>query len=121
MKVFFLSRKMMYIIAAVVIVVILLLLFFNFNGDLASVFSANNKLLPIYSVETDEKVVAISFDAAWGDIILLRKINNKKIGTQINESFNYIINLNIPKMSLYLTFSAFLLPSMKVHLLHHQL
>lgn len=26
--------------------------------------------LPIYSVETNEKVVSITFDAAWGNIIL---------------------------------------------------
>ena len=30
------------------------------------VFGADKKLLPIYSVQTDEKVVAITFDAAWG-------------------------------------------------------
>lgn len=29
--------------------------------------NVNGKELPIYSVETDEKVVALSFDAAWGN------------------------------------------------------
>ena len=29
--------------------------------------TVNGKELPIYSVETDEKKVALSFDAAWGD------------------------------------------------------
>ena len=29
--------------------------------------NVNGKELPIYSVETDEKKVALSFDAAWGD------------------------------------------------------
>lgn len=28
--------------------------------------------LPIYSVETDEKKIAISFDAAWGAVRLLK-------------------------------------------------
>ena len=28
--------------------------------------TVNGKELPIYSVETDEKKVALSFDAAWG-------------------------------------------------------
>lgn len=28
--------------------------------------SAQNKLLPIYSVETNEKKVALTFDCAWG-------------------------------------------------------
>ena len=39
-----------------------------------SIAGAANKKLPIYSVETPEKRVAISFDAAWGaddtDILL---------------------------------------------------
>jgi len=34
--------------------------------DVGSVYFANNKKLPIYSVQTDENKVAISFDAAWG-------------------------------------------------------
>ena len=29
--------------------------------------TVHGKELPIYSVETDEKKVALSFDAAWGD------------------------------------------------------
>ena len=29
--------------------------------------TVNGRELPIYSVETDEKKVALSFDAAWGD------------------------------------------------------
>ena len=29
--------------------------------------TVNGKELPIYSVETDDKKVALSFDAAWGD------------------------------------------------------
>ena len=31
------------------------------------VFAQNDRLLPIYCVETDKKQVAISFDAAWGN------------------------------------------------------
>ena len=34
--------------------------------DVGSVYFANNKKLPIYSVQTGENKVAISFDAAWG-------------------------------------------------------
>ncbi len=33
----------------------------------AGVFAQNDKLLPIYCVETDKKQIAISFDAAWGN------------------------------------------------------
>ena len=29
--------------------------------------TVNGKELPIYSVDTEEKKVALSFDAAWGD------------------------------------------------------
>lgn len=36
------------------------------TGSIVDVFSAK-KELPIYSVETDKKKIAISFDAAWGD------------------------------------------------------
>lgn len=34
--------------------------------DIVSVFLNTKRELPIYSVETDEKKIAISFDAAWG-------------------------------------------------------
>lgn len=30
----------------------------------------SDKLLPIYCVETDKKQISLSFDAAWGNIIL---------------------------------------------------
>lgn len=36
------------------------------TGNIISVFSST-KELPIYSVETEEKKIAISFDAAWGN------------------------------------------------------
>ncbi|MPW24695.1 polysaccharide deacetylase family sporulation protein PdaB [Alkalibaculum sp. M08DMB] len=68
MKVFFLSKKAMYIISIILVVIILAVVFISSKGeDLSSVFLAKNKLIPIYSVETEEKVVAVSFDAAWGD------------------------------------------------------
>ena len=33
----------------------------------AAMTAANTRLLPIYSVERDQKMVALSFDAAWGN------------------------------------------------------
>ncbi|MEE1074639.1 MAG: hypothetical protein U0K93_04095 [Acutalibacteraceae bacterium] len=39
----------------------------------ATISADQNRLLPIYCVETDKKQVAISFDAAWG--------NSKKVQT----------------------------------------
>ncbi len=54
--------------AVIVVVIILSLVFMTSKGEgLASVFNAQEKLLPIYSVDKEEKVIAISFDAAWGD------------------------------------------------------
>lgn len=32
--------------------------------------SASARQLPIYCVQRDQKLVSISFDAAWGDVIL---------------------------------------------------
>ena len=50
------------------LVLIVALLSVNIGGSVpASVyFNANMRKVPIYSVNTQEKRVAISFDAAWG-------------------------------------------------------
>ena len=37
------------------------------DGRITALINTEERILPIYSVETDEKVVAISFDAAWGN------------------------------------------------------
>ncbi|MDO4482320.1 MAG: polysaccharide deacetylase family protein [Bacillota bacterium] len=37
------------------------------GGKITALMNTDERLLPIYSVETDEKVVAVSFDAAWGN------------------------------------------------------
>ncbi|MBR6700200.1 MAG: polysaccharide deacetylase family protein [Firmicutes bacterium] len=37
------------------------------GGKITTLINSEERLLPIYSVETEEKVVAISFDAAWGN------------------------------------------------------
>lgn len=58
----------MVIIATILVVIILSLVFMTSKGEgLASVFNAQEKLLPIYSVDKEDKTIAISFDAAWGD------------------------------------------------------
>ncbi len=36
------------------------------DNDMLSVFKKNTRLIPIYCVDTEEKKIAISFDAAWG-------------------------------------------------------
>lgn len=58
----------MVIIAVILVVLILSFVFMTSKGEgLASVFNAQEKLLPIYSVDKEDKTIAISFDAAWGD------------------------------------------------------
>ena len=50
-----------------IIVGSLLAIRFDNTGTFAQVYFGNNpKLYPIYRVDTDEKKVAITFDAAWG-------------------------------------------------------
>lgn len=39
--------------------------------------SAAQRQLPIYCVQRDQKMISISFDAAWGDVIL-RQFNCKE-------------------------------------------
>ena len=53
---------------AILMTTVIILLAVNFGGSsLASVFFARtDRKLPIYCVATEEKKVAISFDAAWG-------------------------------------------------------
>lgn len=54
------------IVVAMIIVSVLLAVSFS-GARLAEVFFGySTRLVPVYSVDTDEKQVAISFDAAWG-------------------------------------------------------
>lgn len=54
------------IVLGMAIVVVLLAISFN-GGACADVFfGQSTRLVPIYNVQTDEKKVAISYDAAWG-------------------------------------------------------
>lgn len=61
MKLFIVTKKHLMLAVCFVIAAII--------GVVGSVniFADNNRLLPIYCVETDKKQVAISFDAAWGN------------------------------------------------------
>lgn len=67
MKFFVVSKKSIILTIIICIIVIFSLLFFNDISYKVLETLAPNKLIPIYSVETEEKKVAISFDAAWGD------------------------------------------------------
>lgn len=65
MKIFVFSRKSITLYAALAI---LLAVFTVAKSDgYIDAVSTNSRLLPIYSVQTDEKCVAITFDSAWED------------------------------------------------------
>lgn len=66
MKVLFIKRKVVGF--GILMLIIASLLMVKFDGtSLAQVyFNQGYKLYPIYRVDTDEKKVAITFDAAWG-------------------------------------------------------
>ncbi|WP_444660087.1 polysaccharide deacetylase family protein [Caproiciproducens sp. R2] len=61
----------------------ILAVFLAFQGVAAIKASSSKRLIPIYCVKTDEKKIAISFDAAWGNeetqtlIDILNKYNVK--------------------------------------------
>ena len=65
MKVLFLKKTML---ASIAVLLIFFAVFFLNSTVLSvgSVYFTTAKKLPIYSVQTDENKVAISFDAAWG-------------------------------------------------------
>lgn len=43
------------------------------------VASRQERLVPIYYVETEEKKVAISFDASWGDSTILHILSDSSL------------------------------------------
>ncbi len=67
MKVFILTRKRLAVIGAALAVVLCLGIFGVSNSETAVAANASQRSIPIYCVDTDEKKVSISFDAAWGN------------------------------------------------------
>ena len=53
-------------VLVVLLAAVLLAISFNGVSSAQVFFGYNAKLVPVYSVETEKKQVAISFDAAWG-------------------------------------------------------
>lgn len=66
-KIIYLRRK---VIAAVTCTLAAALMFWVVNHPAVVGASASTRQLPIYCVQKDYKVLSISFDAAWGDVIL---------------------------------------------------
>ena len=59
-------KKYMYFIALMLLSVIIFLEFSQIDKSTTEAFMFQNNKKPIYCVETDDKKIAISFDAAWG-------------------------------------------------------
>ena len=73
--------KNMVLAAVAVLLVTLLSVSVYFTGAYAVYFGNTPRLVPIYSVEREDKVVSISFDCAWGneytdDILNALKVSN---------------------------------------------
>ena len=60
-------QKNRQIFSALALVLAVVLILWTVNSPAIVGVSATKRLLPIYSVEHQEKIVAISFDAAWGN------------------------------------------------------
>lgn len=67
MKVFILTRKRLAVLGTALVVLFCVGIFGTVNNDDAVAASTTQRSIPIYCVETDEKKVSISFDAAWGN------------------------------------------------------
>ena len=67
MRVIYISRlQAIRVLIVLALVVVSVIYTQTTRYDIVSVFLNTKRELPIYSVETDEKKIAISFDAAWG-------------------------------------------------------
>ena len=60
-----LTKKRLLIISSIVLAIIVIISIL-FGTGVVGAFNSNKKRLPIYSVEREDKKIAISFDCAWG-------------------------------------------------------
>lgn len=60
-------RKRKTVLSALALLLTVVLIFWAVNAPVLVGVSASQRQLPIYSVQREDKVVAISFDAAWGN------------------------------------------------------
>ena len=69
-------------LSAIALVLILCAMFYVINAPQIVGAAATERVLPIYSVERDNKAVALSFDAAWGNEdteILINTLNKYNV------------------------------------------
>lgn len=67
MKIIIITKRSIALIFTFIIIIGFSLIYYNDVSYKVLEVLASDKLLPIYCVDTDEKKIAISFDAAWGD------------------------------------------------------
>ncbi|SHJ10953.1 polysaccharide deacetylase family sporulation protein PdaB [Lutispora thermophila] len=77
------KRSIKIFVSALLIIILSAIYTLGFNRGIISAFVNNEKMIPIYCVDTEEKKIAISFDAAWGsdkteDILSILKEHNVK-------------------------------------------
>jgi len=67
------------VVSSLALILVVVLIFWAVNSPAIVGVSASKRELPVYCVQRDDKVVALSFDAAWGneDTQLLIDILNK--------------------------------------------
>lgn len=75
-RIFLISKKWA---AAGVCLTLAALMFCLVNYPSAVGASAATRQLPIYCVQRDQKLVAISFDAAWGDVKVRQRISRRSL------------------------------------------
>lgn len=59
-------KKETLIVIAVILIIVLIGIVVLTQGVFAEVMGTSTRKLPVYQVDTEEKVVALTFDAAWG-------------------------------------------------------
>ena len=78
MKFILLKRK---VLSLVVCLLCAVAMFYIVNHPAVIGAAATTRQLPIYCVQRDQKVVSLSFDAAWGNAILRQVSSFTKAGT----------------------------------------
>ena len=58
------------LLGPVALVLAVAVIFWVVNSPAIVGVSASSRELPIYSVQRDNKAVSLTFDAAWGDVIM---------------------------------------------------
>lgn len=70
MRIFIISKRQINIFMLFLALIFLSTVYsIAWNSNVLNVFKKDERIIPIYCVDTEEKKIAISFDAAWGALI----------------------------------------------------